>query len=626
MTRHSMVQIAWAAILIPTVVWAASSQTPGSSQADRDRPSSLVQRPAVRPPADHAPRNGTVGPARFPQEFRTIDGTFNNAMYPLRGAAGTVLLRLTPESYSDSIGDIPGGLSRPNPRTISNAVCAQYQSHPNAKGASAYLWQWGQFLDHDIDETPIASPAETFDILIPAFDLWFDPDGSGDVIMGLDRSAYDYVNGVRQQLNNITAFIDASNVYGSESDRANELRSLDGSGRLRTSAGNLLPFNTNGFANAPTAFDPSFFLAGDVRANEQVGLTAMHVVWMREHNFWADFLNLILPVLSGDEVYEQARAIVAAEMQAITIREFLPVLLGPDALPQYQGYRPNVHPGISNIFATAAYRVGHTMLSSPLMRVGPEGNEIPAGHLELAEAFFSPQEVIDYGVEPLLRGLYCIASQEVDPYVRDDVRNFLFGAPGAGGFDLASLNIQRGRDHGLATYNQVRAAFGRKPALTFADINPDAGIQAKLAAAYANSDEIDAWVGMLAEPHRPGAMVGETLARVLTDQLVRLRDGDRFWYQSYLPEYMVRMVNDQTLATVIRRNTNIGDELPENVFVVPDRCLGDINGNGTVGIFDLLLVLNSWGLCPACAADVNMDDVVNVLDLLEVIMNWGQCP
>lgn len=55
----------------------------------------------------------------------------------------------------------------------------------------------------------------------------------------------------------------------------------------------------------------------------------------------------------------------------------------------------------------------------------------------------------------------------------DDVRNFLFGEPGSGGFDLASLNIQRGRDHGLLGYNDVREAHGLTRAQGFEDVSSD---------------------------------------------------------------------------------------------------------------------------------------------------------
>ena len=150
------------------------------------------------------------------------------------------------------------------------------------------LWQWGQFLDHDIDLTEAAEPGEPFNIPIPGGDPYFDPEGTGTQVMSLNRSAYDHNTGKtpdnpRQQMNHITAFIDASMVYGSDSIRAKALRTLDGTGRLKTSQGRLLPFNTSGLPNAGGT-GPELFLAGDVRANEQVGLTALHTLFMREHN------------------------------------------------------------------------------------------------------------------------------------------------------------------------------------------------------------------------------------------------------------------------------------------------------------------------------------------------------
>ena len=89
----------------------------------------------------------------------------------------------------------------------------------------------------------------------------------------------------------------------------------------------------------------------------------MHIVFAREHNRLARLLGDAHPDLSGDEIYQRVRAIVGALMQVITYQEFLPVLLGPAALEPYDGYRPDVDPEISNAFATAAFRIGHSMLS-----------------------------------------------------------------------------------------------------------------------------------------------------------------------------------------------------------------------------------------------------------------------
>ena len=315
---------------------------------------------------------------------------------------------------------------------------------------------------------------------------------------------------------------------------------------------------------------PSLFLAGDVRANEQLSLTAMHTLFVREHNRLADQISAQNPGLSGDEIYERARRIVGAQMQVITYREYLPALMGPNALAPYRGYQPDVDASIGNLFSTAAYRYGHSALSSTILRLNAQGEEIQAGHLALREAFFSPQRLIDEnGIAPILRGLANQVCQAIDPYVIDDVRNFLFGPPGAGGFDLVSLNIQRGRDHGLPSYNDVREAFGFNRARRFADITSNIDLQSRLATAYGSVDDIDIWVGGLAEDPLLGAMVGRLVFAILKDQFEALRDGDRFWYQRTLTPAELNDVENTRLADIIRRNTNIGDEIANDVFHVP---------------------------------------------------------
>lgn len=534
-------------------------------------------------PARSDGHRGGIPMFRALDEVRATDGTGNNVENPERGSAGQPLNRLTAPAYEDGIGE-PSGVDRPGPRAVSNAVATQAESQPNSARVSDLFWQWGQFLDHDIDLTPVLDPPEAFDVPVPLGDPFFDPFETGTQVIPLERSFFVLVEGVREQVNEITAFIDASNVYGSNDERARELRTLDGTGRLKTSAGDLLPFNVNGFPNAPVDDDPTFFLAGDFRANEQVGLTALHTLFVREHNYWAERIATrsprsaprrgssnrnnrrvrrgesrreSAPPLTGDEIYELARAIVGAEMQVITYSEFLPLLLGPDALSSYDGYDPEVDPGISNEFATAAYRFGHSMLSDTLRRLDRRGRTIPQGDLSLADAFFNPAAIVDSGIEPLLRGLARQRAQELDPFVVDGVRNFLFGPPGAGGLDLASLNIQRGRDHGLDSYNGIREQLGLEPRTTFDEISTDEEIVARLESVYPSVDVIDLWVGGLAEDPVEGALVGETFRAILSQQFEALRDGDRFWYENQLSPELIRLVEKTTLSRVIRRNTTI---------------------------------------------------------------------
>ena len=168
------------------------------------------------------------------------------------------------------------------------------------------------------------------------------------------------------------------------------------------------------------------------------------------------------------------------------------------------------------------------MLSPQLLRLKKDGRPIKEGNLALRKAFFSPWRLTqEGGIDPLLHGLATQRAQAIDPFIIDDVRNFLFGPPGAGGFDLASLNLQRGRDHGLPSYNEVRIAYGLPPAVTFGDTSSHSVIQERLQAVYGTVEYVDVWIGGLAEDHRRGGMVGELFFRILVDQFERLRDGDR---------------------------------------------------------------------------------------------------
>ena len=489
-------------------------------------------------------------------------------------AAGTALFRLVDADYADGVSALAGP-DRPSAREISNWLSAQPEDLPtNPYGATDFLWQWGQFLDHDIDLTDGVDPPEPANIAVPTGDPHFDPDAEGGHEIEFNRSIYSVFSGSgpddpREQLNEITAWIDASNVYGSDEERTLALRTLDGSGKLRESEGRLLPYNDMGLPNAGGS-GPELFLAGDVRANEQVGLAAMHTLFVREHNRIADRIRRRRPKMDGDRVFMIARRLVGAQMQAITYREFLPALLGPDALPPYTGYDPEVDASIANVFSTGAYRFGHSALSPTLLRLDASGDPIPEGHLALRDAFFRPDRLSDEGgIDPLLRGLAAQACQKVDGYVIDDVRNFLFGAPGAGGFDLPALNIQRGRDHGLPGYNDVREALGLGRARTFAEMTHDPEVQARLAAAYADPDEVDLWIGGLVEPAIAGGHLGTTFRKIVIEQFTALRDGDRFWYERDLPKIAVKRVNETRLSDIIRRNTGIGDELQDDVFYLP---------------------------------------------------------
>lgn len=551
------------------------------------------------------------------QEYRTYDGSGNNLANPLWGAANTTLRRLLPAQYSDGFAALAGP-DRGSARLISNQVCAQTSPRFSSRVLSTMVMQWGQWIDHDLDFRKRHQPTQFANIPVPQGDPFFDPGATGTAKIFFQRSRFDPSTGTgpgnpREQVNVISAFLDCNNVYGSTVQRAAAVREFQG-GRLLTSAEDLLPWNTVGedMDTPPTGlslFD--VMLAGDDRANEQLGLLAMHVLWVREHNRLAGELAAANPGWDDELLYQEARRYVIALNQAITYNEFLPALLGPGALPPYTGYRPQVDPGIANEFAHAAYRFAHSMLNPTLARLEEDGTPIPQGHVALRNAFFAPQRLVNEGgVDPLFRGLCAQPTQQIDHLLIDDVRNFLFGPPGVFGLDLAALNIQRGRDHGLPTLNQARAGLGLPVHASFQQVSSDPEAVARLATAYASVDDIDLWLGGICEDHVPGGNVGPTVRAIIAETFVRVRDGDRLWYRNgqFTPQQLAD-IESTRLSDVIRRNTSI-ERIQGNVFFV----WPDMNHDGTLNLADFGRFQTLFALGDP-EADFDKNGVLNLADL-----------
>lgn len=497
----------------------------------------------------------------------SVDGTGNNVTNPTWGSTNVDLTRIGPASYANGIST-PAGADRPSARVISNAISDQgTYSAIDANNLSAMAYAWGQFIDHDLDLTVSGAANESFPIAVPAGDPSFDAASTGTRTIPLTRSAYDPATGTttpRQQVNSITAWLDGSMVYGSNAATAAALRTFTG-GLLKTGAGNLLP--TNNAATFPGGTlpmgndahlvpDNQLFAAGDVRANENIELTSIQTLFVREHNFWAAKYAADDLKATDEQVFQKARSMAIAEIQSITYNEWLPALLGPGAIQPYIGYKAGVNPAITNEFSTAAFRFGHSMLNNDIEFLGNDGLPV-APAVSLSSAFSNPNQVRAVGIDPLLKYLSSDPSSEIDTRIVDSVRNLLFGPPGSGGLDLASLNIQRGRDHGLADYNTTRASLGLPRFTSFAQITSDPAIQAALKATYGSVDKIDLWIGGLVESHVAGGNVGPAFRAIIADQFTRIRDGDRLWFEKQFSGRTLQKLESTTLGDIIRRDTSL---------------------------------------------------------------------
>jgi hypothetical protein len=398
-----------------------------------------------------------------------------------------------------------------------------------------------------------------------------------------------------------TAWIDGSVVYGSDSVRASWLRTKI-NGKLKTSAGNNLPWNTvNGQSTgALDASAPSMandgnhtiktIVTGDVRGAEHPGITGLHLIFVREHNRICDRLRT-QGITNDEEIYQKARKEIGALIQAITYQEFLPAM--GITINNYSRYNSDVQPDILNSFATAGYRIGHTQVADLLAMRDNNCAIVGGGGVDLIDAFFNIGLIDEFGLESFLKGFSTHKQYETDTKINSILRNFLFGSPTAPvrfGLDLAALNIQRGRDHGLPDYNDIRKFYTGTPARTFADITKNTTLAAALQTQYGTIDNIDLWIGILAEDILPGKSVGKTMHAMLKAQFEKLRDGDFYFYKSdpNLPAAIKTQVSNTRLSDVIKRNTTLTN-LQANVFITnpcPGETGEDVNETPLVAVVE----------------------------------------
>jgi peroxidase len=554
-------------------------------------------------------------------EARGFDGTGNNLTDIFRtiGAVGTRYRRLTPVEYENGINS-PAGIAppvgtrrplpdgtipadRPSARLVSNVVADQAgQIIPNDRLMSDLIWGVGQFVNHDTDlaledNEAIANSLiaqgvpKDFPIPIPIDDPVFGPNGTNPSPLGylpFERNIFapetgTTINGMPgEAINTVTAWLDLSTVYGSDPIKSSTLSQLT-DGMLRTfptDTGALLPPDFEG-VTAGGAFMGVGFMAGDVRANENSSLVSQHTLWVRNHNRLAGELATAHPDWGNAELFERARQINIAQWQNIVVYEWLPALIGNNFVPGYSGYNPSIDPQTTNAFAVAALRIGHTLVSDRILRLDENYQPTPEGEIAFIENFGAPNITEGEDIDEIFRGLATGVAQEVDTKVIDDLRN---GLPAVGpvGFDLAAANIQRGRDRGLADYNELRRTLsiampelGIHPVSSFAEITADPELQQKLAQLYGSVDDIDMWVGLMAEDHLPGASVGQTEQAILGFQYTMMRDGDRFWFENpietggFFTPAEITEIRNVRMSDIIELNTNVTG-LRENVFFTID--------------------------------------------------------
>lgn len=616
-------------------------------------------------------------------EAQSLNGINNNPFDSSLGSAGTEYLRIGSARYADGKSQMVSG---PSPRSVSNRIFNDTNANVfSERGVTQWGNVWGQFIDHNIGlrdgngttaNLPFnsADPMESFTNTLG--------------VIPFTRSAAAPGTGVsnaRQHINTETSYLDGEAVYGSTDARLDWMRtgSLDGN---PDNNGSTLMLPNNYLPRADARGNPSAaptmqvdgrllstpsraVIAGDQRANEQMALTAIQTLFAREHN---RIVAALPSTLSQQDKFQIARATVIAEIQHITYTEFLPAM--GVTLPPYTGYDPFLDPSTSHEFASVGYRAhsfihGEIEIDTNVSRYSQatldalvaQGVEVEVSgadvHIGIPDnvLFFNPGLVEQVQLGPIMLGITGEADYRNEESIDNQLRSVLFRIPTSsnpdcldgptlpscfsGVVDLGAIDLQRARDHGMPSYNQMRNAFGLSSKSSFTAItgestesfpsdplltpgnevndpncldilaafdidgnptnveNDDATrvvrrctVAARLKAIYGSVANLDAFVGMMAEKHVTGSELGELQLAIWKDQFGAARDGDRFFYQNDPLQNYIRTTfgidSRKTLAQVITANTDVSPtELPANVFRIPGSpniAAGEVMGEATV--------------------------------------------
>ncbi|XP_064163926.1 eosinophil peroxidase-like [Anguilla rostrata] len=580
--------------------------------------------------------------------YRTATSVCNNLKNPRRGASNTPFTRWLPPKYEDEISQPKGwdpkrsynGFLLPLVREVSNRILTTVNDGVENDQVFTHLVTiFGQWNDHDLSFTPHSPSIRSFSngincdatceqanpcfpIPIPKQDPRFGANSKTCLpffrsapACGTGSTGFIFgANNVLEQINSLTAYLDVGQVYGSEDVLARDLRDLTNDGgllrvnqRFKDGGRELLPFtnmkpnmcatrqkvtNTSGLEEVPC------FVAGDVRVDENIGLTSLHTLFLREHNRLARALRQLNPHWSSETLYQEARKIMGGYHQVLVFRDYLRHIVGPDELSRrlstYPGYDENVDPTISNVFATAAYRFAHLAIQPFMFRLDENYNEHPQfPSVPLYEAFFTPWRVVfEGGIDPLIRGLVGSPAKlnTQDNMMVEALRDRLFQFTSRLALDLGALNMQRSRDHGIPGYNEWRRFCGLSEPQNveqLAQVMNNTDLAQRLLQLYGTPANIDVWLGGVAEPFVPGGRVGPLFACLIANQFQKIRQGDRLWWQNegVFTSRQRASLASVSLARIICDNTGIRD-VPRDPFLYRPRGSGYANCD-TIPAFDL---------------------------------------
>ncbi|KAL4216725.1 hypothetical protein ACF0H5_024448 [Mactra antiquata] len=499
--------------------------------------------------------------------YSTIDGSCNNLMHADWGMSTTPYRRDLSPDYADGIGSpriySVDGSMLPSPRTISNMIHRPIGRRQDDLNATVMTMSFGQFLSHDIVSTPSSvsqhrSPLDCCSEPEPlsgpfksCFNIEIEPNDEffGNIsCMSFTRSAPAPCKNcdicAREQVNDASSYIDASNVYGSTLERMRSVRKFRRGLMLINEDNDMLPWKPGTASSCPMS--DGKFAAGDARVNVVPNLSVTHLLFVRFHNHVASKIRRLNKHWSDDELFFTTRKIVIAVMQKVVYGDYLPIVLGPETMTRYDlgladdfrlVYNRNTNAAASNAFATAAFRFGHSTI--PEAQCTFDEN-YKFERMRFIEDTFNKVEATVADSSSLARWMVRHDGVKSDGLFSKGVRDLLFfDRASFASEDLAAMNIQRGRDHGIPSYNRWRQ-FCQLPVITqleFDQLGTAMGdfepmVADKYRRVYRHPDDIDLFSGGMMERLLRDSSVGPTFACILGDNFSRLKTGDRFYFEN----------------------------------------------------------------------------------------------
>ncbi|EDW25178.1 GL22991 [Drosophila persimilis] len=491
--------------------------------------------------------------------YRSIDGSCNSLLYPEFGIAVSRYRRLLPPKYGKPVQALP------NARLISLSLYGEHTRNDNFRTMAAM--QWGQYVAHDISQlTTKGAPKDCCaephhhrcqPIALPrggpiAYNTgktclhFANSVSDADAICPKDRAPYP------EKLTLSTAYLDLSSVYGNSLHQSRRVRLFKG-GRLRTSYINgqhWLPVSQN-FEGECGSRNECYSMP-DRRNRFSPTIALLQTLLVREHNRLVENLALLNPHYSDERLYQEARKISIAQFQKITFNDWLPLYLG-QVFWHFRLVAPNRS-------SNQTLRLSDYFERSETIRL-----------LDSSDNF-----------DALLRGLATQLHKRSDGNIDPEIKHFFnrkdFEEYGS---DLKSLDIQRARDFGLASYNDVREFCGLRRAVDWPDFTAEIPREkiALLKKLYATPDDVELSVGGSLEFHVPEALFGPTLLCIIGKQFLNTRRGDRFFFErdhtggfsrKIFHAAQLAEIRKASLASLFCNNANYLRDIQPNVFVFPN--------------------------------------------------------